>query len=84
MTYYILYGTKDNLNYYIANTNPIIYSGNLSDSKIYYSRYTAEFDVLRDYDNYRAINKLIESKALDCLFVARIENDEEVGRVKIL
>ena len=84
MTYFILYANKDNTSYYIANTNPIIYSQNLSDSKLYYSRYTAEFDILRDYDNYRAVAKQIENKSIDCLYVAQIKDDEEIGRVKIL
>ena len=88
--YFILYGTKDKDTFYISNTNPVIWTSDITESKLYHLRYTAEFEVLRDYDNYRSIITLINNKKLECLYVAHIivdDNSEEYiekGRVKIL
>ena len=91
--YFILYGTKDNDTFYISNTNPVIWTSDIKESKLYHLRYTAEFEVLRDYDNYRSIISLINNKKLDCLYVSQMQieiNDDnskeyvEKGRVKIL
>lgn len=82
--YFVLYGTKDKDEYYIGNTNPIIWASNLLDAKKYYNRYSAEYDILRDYDNYRFMTKQIDNNLLDDFYVALIHNNEEKWRVKIL
>lgn len=86
--YFILYGTKDKETYYISNTNPVIWTPDIKESKKYYTRYSAEFDVLRDYDNYKSITNLINNNKLDVLYVAIIDNTSkdytEKGRVKLL
>ena len=82
---FILYGTKDNEIYYIGNTNPVIWSSGIKEAKTYLIKYTAEYHVLRDYDNYQVISNLIKSKKLDALYIAEItDNYEEKGRVKLL
>lgn len=82
---FILYAVKDNEIYYISNTNPIVWSSNIIESKIYYSKYSAELDILRNYDNYRYISKLFDNNKLDSLYVAVIDiNYIEKGRVKLL
>lgn len=82
---FILYAQKDNEIYYISNTNPIVWSSNIIESKIYYSKYSAELDILRNYDNYRSISRLFDSNKLDSLYVAVIDiNYIEKGRVKLL
>lgn len=87
--YIILFATKDNDIFYISNTNPVIWSSDIKDSKLYYTRYTAEFEVLRDYDNYKSISTLISNNKLDSLYVATVTVTEareyiEKGRAKIL
>lgn len=88
--YFILYGTKDKDTFYISNTNPVIWTSDMVESKLYHLRYTAEFEVLRDYNNYRSIISLIDNKKLDCLYLANIALDGdsgeyiEKGRVKLL
>ena len=88
--YFILYGTKDKDTFYISNTNPVIWTSDMTESKLYYLRYTAEFEVLRDYDNYRSIISLINNNKLECLYIAYIVLDcnsgeyIEKGRVKLL
>lgn len=82
---FILYATKDKDIYYISNTSPIIWSSNIMESKIYYSQYSAELDILRNYENYRSVSKLFDNNKLDGLFVAFIDiNYIEKGRVKLL
>lgn len=82
--FFILYGIKDNQIYYISNTNPVIWSPEIENSKLYFSRYSAEFDILRDYDNYKSVSSLINNSKLDALYVASIVNYKEKERFKIL
>lgn len=86
--FFILYGTKDKDTYYISNTNPVIWTSDIKESKKYYSKYSAELDVLRDYDNYKSISGLINNNKLDNMFVAIIDGTmkeyNEKGRVKLL
>ena len=86
--FFILYGIKDNEIYYISNTNPVIWTSDIKESKQYYSKYSAELDILRDYDNYKSVSSLMSNNKLDCLYVAVIDSSNkdysEKGRVKIL
>ena len=86
--FFILYATKDKEIYYISNTNPIIWNSDIKEAKQYYSKYSAELDMLRNYDNYKCISSLIFNDKLDSLFVAIIgKNNEEYiekGRIKLL
>ena len=86
---YILLGVKDNNFYYISNTNPVMWTSDIRESKRYHSRYSAEVDILRDYDNYRTISSLIGNGKLDVLYlltevVGSVGEYIEKGRVKIL
>lgn len=86
--FFILYGTKDNEIYYISNTNPVIWSSDINNSKQYISKYSAELDILRDYNNYNSISTLLNNNKLDALYVAIIDGTDkkytEKGRVKLL
>lgn len=82
--FFILFGIKDNQIYYINNTNPVIWNPEIEGSKLYFSRYSAEFDILRDYDNYKSVSSLINNGKLDGLYVASIVNYKEKERFKIL
>lgn len=86
--FFILYGTKDKETYYISNTNPVIWNSDIKLSKKYYTKYSAELDILRNYDNYKSISSLIENFKLDALYVAIIDGTSieynEKGRVKLL
>lgn len=87
--YFILFGSKDNDTFYISNTNPVIWTSDIKEAKIYNLRYTAEFKILRDYDTYKYISNLINNNKLDCLYISSISIDDngeyiEKGRVKLL
>lgn len=75
---------KEDKYYYISSINPIIWDYNFSNAKVFNTRYNAEYSILRDYDNYNTINKLIQSGVLKDLYVAEYINDSEVRRDKIL
>lgn len=81
---YILYGVKDGRKFYICNTSPVIWTSDPNQVKNYINRYGAEYDVLRDYENYKCVSKLIESGSLDNLYVALAINSVEQWSVKIL
>ena len=53
--FYILFGKKNDNYFYIANTNPVIWAVDIRKVKPFMDRYSAEYAVLRDYDNYQAI-----------------------------
>lgn len=84
MNKYILYGIKNNIKYYITNTNPILWSPNVECAKSYNEINTAKFSILRDWDNYEFILKQINAGLLDMLFVAVVDNNIEKERVKLL
>lgn len=75
---------KEDKYYYISSINPIIWDYNFSNAKVFNARYNAEYSILRDYDNYNTINKLIQSGVLKDLYVAEYINSSEVRRDKIL
>lgn len=77
-SYFILYGLKDNDKFFVSNTNPIIWNDNLEDAKKFLDRYSAEYAILRDYDNYRNISKQLSNKFLDHIYIAEIENNIEI------
>ena len=84
-SYFILYGLKDNDKFFVSNTNPIIWNDNLEDAKKFLDRYSAEYAILRDYDNYRYLKKQIESGIIDEIFLSiRNKDNEEIRRVKLL
>lgn len=82
--FFIIYAIKDNTIYYVANTNPIIWTGDIRQSKIFFNRYSAEYSILRDYDNYRYMSSQIESNIIDVLYVGEYINGNEVERGKLL
>lgn len=83
-TFFILFGTKDDVVYYINNTNPVIWDHNIEKSKLYFSKFSAEYDILRNYDNYKIISNLINNNKLDNLYIASIENYIVKGREQLL
>lgn len=82
--FFILYGIKNNEIFYITNTSPIIWTMNLFQAKRYYDRYTAEYSILREYDNYRIVSDMIDHNILDGFFISSIKNNVEVWRYKLL
>lgn len=82
---FILYGLKDSKIFYIANTNPIIWIPDIRSAKIYYNRYTAEYSILRDYDNYRNVSDQINHDKLDEFYIAEYDkNYREIERYRLL
>ncbi len=82
---FILFGVKDGKIYYVANTNPVIWFPDIRNAKIFYNRYTAEYSILRDYNNYRAISDLIAHNKLDEFYVASYDRDyREMERYKLI
>lgn len=82
--YYLLFGIKDNIIYYVCNTNPILWSPIISQAKIYTDRYTAEYDILRDWYNFRHVSDSIENELLDAFYIAIMNNGIELERIKLL
>jgi hypothetical protein len=82
--YYILFGKKDNNIYYVCNTNPILWSPVIQQAKIYTDRYAAEYAVLRDWYNFRHISDNIDNGSLDSFWIAIMNINTEVERLKLL
>jgi hypothetical protein len=82
--FYILFGKKNDNYFYIANTNPVIWAVDIRKVKPFVDRYSAEYAVLRDYDNYQAIKANLNNGSLDEFYVAERDMYGEVWRVKIL
>lgn len=84
-SFFILEAKKENNSFYVSNTDPIIWTSEIKNSKCYSTEDRASGDILRDYNNYHAIKNLLDSTQIDSLFVIEIRNNlEEVGRVQIL
>lgn len=86
---YMLIATKSNDGgvtdtYYIANTNPIIWTENKNNAKIFVNRYSAECNILRDYDNYTYIKKQINNGLVDNVYLVIMAGICEIRREKIL
>jgi len=75
MEFYILYGLKDDTKYYITNIDPITWGSIVLSAKRYQNRYSAEYDILRNYYNYNFIKNYIKSNHIDELYIAKIELD---------
>jgi hypothetical protein len=82
--FYILFWKKNDNYFYIANTNPVIWAVDIRKVKPFVDRYSAEYAVLRDYDNYQAIKANLNNGSLDEFYVAERDMYGEVWRVKIL
>lgn len=83
--FFIVKAMKDDFSFFISNTDPVIWTNDIKNSKCYTTFDKACNDVLRDYNNYHAIKKLFNVSQLDSLFVIEIENNIiEVGRTQIL
>lgn len=82
--FFIIYGTKDNEIFYVQNLNPILWSSNLKLSYCFNDYHKAEYSILRDYDTYHSMKKMLSDSLIDSLFIAELVDDNEIGRVKIL
>lgn len=83
--HYILYAEDINHNrFYISNTNPILWSPIVEESKSYLSSKNAEFDIVGNYDNYNMIKQMLECNYIDKVFLAEVTNDNESGRLELL
>jgi hypothetical protein len=83
--FFIIKAMKDDYSFFISNTDPVIWTTDITNSKCYTTFDQASNDILRDYENYHAIKKLLDVSQLDSLFVIEIENNViEVGRTQIL
>ena len=81
---YVLFATKNDRIFYISNTEPFIWSSEISQAKLYDSRYSAEYDILRKYENYISITKQLESHSIDNVYVSKVINMIETERYKLL
>lgn len=82
---FILYGEKDERKYYIRNTNPVIWTTNILNAKIYSNDNVAKCDILRDYDNYKNINAQIQSGSINDVYLANLDQSYlEIWRLKLL
>ena len=81
---YILFAIKDERRFYIANTEPFIWAPKMEDAKVYSSRFGAEYDILRKYENYMSIYNQLQSRVIHSVHVAKIVNNKEVESYRIL
>ena len=85
--YYILMALNlsNNQEYYISNTNPLVFDINKYKAKRYLTSKNAEFDILRDYDNYNQIKQALQNNVISELWILEIINEfEDKGRIRIL
>ena len=81
---YILFAIKNQKRFYIANTGPFIWTPEMINAKVYSSRFGAEYDILKRYENYISICDQLRSRIIDSVYVAKIVNNVEVESYKIL
>ena len=80
--YYVISASDPSNNvYYISNVNPVMWTNVFLEAKRYPSSKNAEYDILRDYDNYKQIkcNEYIKE-----VYVLEIMGGYENGRMRIL
>ena len=77
---YILYGIKDSDYFYIINTDPLLFTSNISEAKRYISRINAMNEVINSF----TINSHIKKHLLDSFYIATIENNEIIRGIRIL
>jgi hypothetical protein len=83
--HYILYSEDFNHNrFYIANTNPIIWSSIQFEAKAYLSSKNAEFDIVGNYQNYQVLRQMLNTGTIANVYVAEVDKGEETRRLKIL
>lgn len=80
----ILCAKKDNSVYYVANTDPIIWNPDIRNAKPYHTRYSAECDVLRNYENYNYFKKMINTGNITDISLIEFRNNQESGRTLLL
>jgi hypothetical protein len=80
--YYVISASDPSNNvYYISNVNPVMWTNVFLEAKRYPSSKNAEYDTLRDYDNYKQIKCNEYIKEVDIL---EINSGYESGRMRIL
>ncbi|MBR6289177.1 MAG: hypothetical protein IKR19_07580 [Acholeplasmatales bacterium] len=80
--YYVISACDPSNNiYYISNVNPVMWTNIFLEAKRYRTSKNAEYDTLRDYDNYKQIqcNKYIKE-----VNILEICNGYENRRMRIL
>ena len=81
-TYYIISASDPSNNiYYISNVNPVIWTDVFIEAKRYPTSKNAEYDTLRDYDNYRQIKYNNYIKEVD---IIEVNSGYESRRMRIL
>ena len=81
---YVIFATKGNKKFYVSNTEPFIWAPSLDSAKVYSTRFGAEYEVLRKYENYLSLEGQLRNRTIDQVFVAKIVNSEEAESYRIL
>ena len=84
-SFFILEAKKENNSFYVSNTDPIIWTSDIKNSKCYSTEDRASSDILRDYNNYHAIKNLFDAtlsrlyNRKNC-FIKNVDSNEKFGR----
>ena len=81
---FVIFAKKDDKTFYISNTEPFIWSPNIENAKSYVSRVSAEYEVIKNNQNYISLYNQIQSHTIDSVYVARIVNNIEMERYRLL
>lgn len=72
---------KDNKKYYIKNTDPLIWSDNINESKIYEAYKYAKYDL---EDNFISLSITISNSNIHSVWILEYLNNTEMGRQKFI
>lgn len=80
MTGFIIYAidTKGN-KYYVSNTSPILWTGEVKESKVFDSYITTRHEL---EDNYTSLSNTIKYSDICIVFISEYMKDIEIGRDK--
>lgn len=83
MNRYYVISAMDPLNnvYYVSNMNPVIWTNVFIEAKRYKASKNAEFDVLRDYDNYHQIKGNDHIKSVE---IVEIDSGYQGRRLRVI
>jgi hypothetical protein len=72
---YVAYGMDYNGDkFYIANSNPIIWTYQRDEAKIYKSIDSLKYDLLEDTSNYNTLCSVVDRRTIDSLYASSLGN----------
>ena len=83
-TYKIYVTRSDSSISYIENLEPYVYTDDISRAKVFTSRYTAEYYILRNYQMYLHLKSLLSTGAITSVCLLICPEGKEAYGIKMM